>query len=312
MNTLIGAGEAKDAGGGQSLTDLIKDGDTGTFTRDVIEASKQVPIIVDFWAPWCGPCKQLGPLLEKMVTAARGGVRLVKINVDQNQTLAGQLRIQSIPAVFAFFQGQPVDGFVGAQSESQIKAFVNRLLSQGGAPAVDTPVQQALEQAQVALDEHQSGAASALFGQVLQHEPENETALAGLVRCYLESGDHDGARRMFDSLPEGMAAKPAFASVSAALDLADQGANIGPISELRDRVERDPLDHQARFDLALALHAAGEREAAADALFVIIEHEPAWNDQAARQQLVKFFEAWGQTDPLTVSTRRRLSSQLFS
>ena len=316
MSTIIGASDPKDAGDGQSLSDLIKDGDTGTFTRDVIEASKQVPVIVDFWAPWCGPCKQLGPLLEKMVTAARGGLRLVKINVDQNQTLAGQLRVQSIPAVFAFFQGQPIDGFVGAQGESQVKAFVDRLLrqegAQGRASAGVTPVQQALEQARAALEEHQLGAASALFGQVLQHDPENETALAGLMRCHLETGDRAGARQMFDSLPEGMAAKPAFASVSAAIELAEQGANMGPISDLRDRVEHDPLDHQARFDLALALHAFGERESAADALFEIMERAPTWNDQAARQQLVKFFDAWGQTDPLTQTARRRLSSLLFS
>ncbi len=312
MSTIIGAGDAKNAGDGQSLADLIKEGDTASFTRDVIEASKQVPVIVDFWAPWCGPCKQLGPLLEKMVTAARGGVRLVKINIDKNQTLAGQLRIQSIPAVFAFFQGQPVDGFVGAQNESQIKAFFDRLLSHDGASAGAEPIQQALEQAQAALEEHQPGAASALFGQVLQHDPKNETALAGLIRCHLESGDHAGARQKLDSLPEGMAANPAFASVLAAVELAEQGANMGPISDLRDLVARDPLDHQARFDLALALHAADEREPAADALFEIMEREPAWNDQAARQQLVKFFDAWGQMDPLTQTARRRLSSLLFS
>ncbi len=312
METIIGSGPSSSANGGQQAADLIKDSNTERFGQDVIEASMKVPVIVDFWAPWCGPCKQLGPALEKVVQAARGGVRLVKIDVDQNQALAGQLRIQSIPAVYAFFQGQPVDGFVGAQSESEIQRFVDRLLQQSGAGAGPSPIEQALEQAQTALTENQVGAASALFGQVLQHEPENETALAGMIRCHLAAGDNTAAREMFDTLPAEMTGAPAFASAKAALELAEQSAQAGPLSELAARVEQNPQDHQARLDLAMAFHAAGQHEAAADALLEIIRRDRTWNDDAARQQLLKFFEAWGPTDPNTLAARRQLSSLLFS
>ncbi|MHA1599348.1 MAG: tetratricopeptide repeat protein, partial [Alphaproteobacteria bacterium] len=277
-----------------------------------IEASMKVPVIVDFWAPWCGPCKQLGPALEKVVQAARGGVRLVKIDIDQNQALAGQLRIQSIPAVYAFFQGQPIDGFVGAQSESELKQFVGRLLQQSGTGAGPSPVEQALEQAQTALTENQNAAASALFGQVLQHEPENETALAGMIRCHLAANNIAAAREMFDALLADITGKPAFASVKAALELAEQSATAGPIPDLTARVAQNPQDHQARFDLAMALNADGQQEATADALLEIIRRDRAWNDEAARQQLLKFFDAWGPTDPHTLTARRQLSSLLFS
>ena len=290
----------------------VKDGGDDTFAADVIEASSQVPVIVDFWAPWCGPCKQLTPALEKSVRAARGAVRLVKVNIDENQSLAAQLRIQSVPAVYAFFQGQPVDGFVGAQSESQIKDFIARLVAQGGGAPGPSPVDQALEQAQAALDGGQPAAASALYGQVLQHEPDNEAALAGMIRCYLESGDAAAARERFDALSEEMAAKPAFVSVKAALELAEQTADSGPLTELEARVAASPADHQARYDLAIALHAADQREAAAEALVEILRRDRKWNQEAARHQLLKFFEAWGPTDPITLSARRQLSSLLFS
>lgn len=312
MDTLLGTAGPNDGLGAQAPADLIKDGDTAGFGRDVIEASMAQPVIVDFWAPWCGPCKQLGPVLEKAVQGARGAVRLVKINVDENQSLAAQLRVQSIPAVYAFFQGQPVDGFVGAQSESQAKAFVERLARLGGQAAGPSPVDQALEQAKTALDGKQFGAASALFGQVLQHESDNEEALAGMIRCYLGSGDTAGARAMFDGLSEDLKAKPALVSVAAALELAEASAEAGSIPELRARVAADALDHQARFDLAMALHAAGDREAAADELLEIVRRDRAWNEEAARKQLLKFFEAWGPTDPMTVEARRRLSSLLFA
>ncbi|MCH6587782.1 MAG: tetratricopeptide repeat protein, partial [Proteobacteria bacterium] len=252
------------------------------------------------------------PALEKTVQAARGAVRMVKVNIDENQDLAAQLRIQSIPAVYAFFKGQPVDGFVGAQSESQVKAFVERLASQAGAEVGPSPVDQALEQAQAALESGQPAAASALFGQVLQHEPDNETALAGLIRCHLDAGDAAAARQMFDSLPEDKASAAAFASIKAALELAEQSAETGEIPELEARVAAQPNDHQARFELAMALHAAGEREAAVEALIEIIGRDRNWNEEAARHQLLKFFEAWGPKDELTQSARRRLSSLLFS
>ncbi len=309
METIIGAGAGN---GGEPPIGLIKDSDTARFAQDVIEASMTTPVIVDFWAPWCGPCKQLTPALEKTVQAARGAVRMVKVNVDENQDLAAQLRIQSIPAVYAFFKGQPVDGFVGAQSESEVKAFVDRLASQAGAEAGPSPVDQALEQAQTALESGQPAAASALFGQVLQHEPDNDTALAGLIRCHLDAGDAAAAREMFDSLPADTASAAAFTSIKAALELAEQSADTGEIPELEARVAAQPNDHQARFDLAMALHAAGEREAAVEALIEIIGRDRNWNEEAARHQLLKFFEAWGPKDELTQSARRRLSSLLFS
>jgi putative thioredoxin len=237
---------------------------------------------------------------------------MVKVNIDENQSLAAQLRIQSIPAVYAFFQGQPVDGFVGAQNDSQIKAFIERLVAQSGATLGPSPVEQAMEQAQAALDGGQPNAAAALFGQVLQHEPDNEAALAGMIRCHLESGDAAAAREMFDAFTEEMAAKPAFASVKAAIELAEQTANSGPLAKLEAQVAADPADHQARYDLAIALHGAGEHEAAAEALIEIVRRDRNWNEDGARQQLLKFFEAWGPTDPITLSARRQLSSLLFS
>ena len=316
MDNIIGADGtpvgANPGAGAPAAGELIKDSDTANFGRDVIEASMSVPVIVDFWAPWCGPCKQLGPLLEKSVQAARGAVRLVKIDIDQNQVLAGQLRIQSIPAVYAFFQGQPVDGFVGAQSESQVKAFVERLARQGGGSVGPSPLEQALEQAETALEGKQFAAASALFGQILQHEPDNEAAQAGMIRCHLESGDLEGARSMFEQVPEAQRAKPALASVAAALELAEAANEAGPVGELKAKVEASPGDHQARFDLAMALHAAGEREAAAEALLEILRRDRKWDDEAARKQLVKYFDAWGPSDPLTLQVRRQLSTLLFS
>lgn len=309
METIIGAGKGN---GGAPPAGLIRDSDTAGFAQDVIETSMTTPVIVDFWAPWCGPCKQLTPALEKTVQAARGAVRLVKVNIDENQDLAAQMRIQSIPAVYAFFKGQPVDGFVGAQSESQVKAFVERLVSQAGAELGPSPVDQALEQAQAALESGQPAAASALFGQVLQHEPDNETALAGLIRCHLDAGDAAAARQMFDSLPEDKTSAAAFASIKAALELAEQSVETGEIPELEARVAAQPNDHQARFDLAMALRAAGAREAAVEALLEIIGRDRNWNEAAARHQLLKFFEAWGPKDELTQSSRRRLSSLLFS
>ncbi|MFQ5466969.1 MAG: tetratricopeptide repeat protein [Kiloniellaceae bacterium] len=314
METIIGAPGANGQGDAAPAADLIKDSNTARFAGDVMDVSMATPVIVDFWAPWCEPCKQLGPMLERVVKGARGAVRMVKINVDENKQLAAQLRIQSIPAVYAFFQGQPVDGFVGAQGESEIKAFVDRLIQMGGAAADPgpSPVDQALEQAKTALDDKQHGAASALYGQILQQEPDNAEALAGLIRCHLETNDVAGARGIFDAVPEAARAAPALVSVAAALELAEAGGDSAAIPELRARLAANPDDHQARLDLALALNAAGEREAAADELLEIIRRDRAWNDEAARKQLVKFFEAWGPTDPLTLASRRRFSSLLFS
>ncbi|MCG8356949.1 MAG: thioredoxin [Kiloniellales bacterium] len=312
METIIGADNPAAAHGAGAHGDLIKDSSAATFAADVLDASMTVPVIVDFWAPWCGPCKTLGPALEKAVTEARGAVRMVKVNIDENQEIAAQLRVQSIPTVYAFFQGRPVDGFVGAQPESQIKQFVARLAETAGTTAGPSPVDQALEQAQAALEAGQAGAASALYGQVLQQEPDNATAIAGMIRCRLAAGDAAGAKQMFDGLSDEQKALPELASVAASLELAEAASAAGPIPELQAKLGQDENDHQTRFDLALALIAAEQKEAATDALLEIVRRNRAWNEEAARKQLLKLFEAWGPTDPLTVETRRRLSSLLFS
>lgn len=293
--------------------DLIKDASTETFMTDVIDASQQVPVIVDFWATWCGPCKQLGPALEKAVKDARGAVRLVKIDVDKNQELAAQMRIQSIPAVYAFFHGRPVDGFVGAVPESQLKSFVQRLVQMSGGAAGPSPIEQALEHADAALAEGDSGTAGAIYEQVLAHEPGNVRAIAGRVRVLIAAGDLAGARQVLDQAPAEAAKDQAVIAAKSALELAEQSAGAAAqLPQYRARLERDPNDHEARFELANALYAANEREAAVDELLEIVRRNRSWNDEAARKQLVKLFEAMGPTDPLTLSARRRLSSLLFS
>ncbi len=305
MEMVIGGGNAAPA-------DLVKESDTQGFNADVIEASREVPVIVDFWADWCEPCKQLGPIIEKVVRAAGGAVKLVKVDVDKNQQLATQLRVQSLPTVLAFVNGQPVDGFVGALPESQIASFVDRLVASAGTGTGPNPLEQALEQAQKALESGQLGAASSLFAQVLQHEPENLTATAGVIRCTLEGGDFETALAMFEGLSEDQRASDELASVAASLELAALGEAAGDIASLMEKVAGNQNDHQARFDLAMALYAAGKQSEAADELLEIVQRNRSWNDEAARKQLLKFFEAWGPTDPLTLEARRRLSSLLFS
>jgi putative thioredoxin len=312
MDQLIGG--APGAGpAGANAADLIKDSNQQAFPQDVIDASMQVPVIVDFWAPWCGPCKQLGPLIEKVVKEARGAVRLVKINVDESQALAAQLRIQSIPAVYAFFQGRPVDGFVGAQPEGQLRQFVQRLAKLGAAGAGPSPVDEALEQAEAAFAEGDYGAASAIFGQVLDHESDNAKAIAGLVRCAIATGDLAGAKEMLDGVTPEVLKNPAIASAVSQLELAEAGQKAaGQTQQLQARIDANPKDFEARHDLAIAQFAAGEREAAIDQLLEIFKANRAWNEEAARKQLVKFFEAMGPTDPLTLAGRRKLSSLMFS
>jgi len=293
--------------------DLIKNGSTAAFMADVIDASHDHPVIVDFWAPWCGPCKQLGPALEKAVKEAKGAVRMVKINVDENQELAQQMRIQSIPAVYAFKDGRPVDGFVGALPDSQVKQFVQRLGAGGGAPQGPSPIEQAVEMAKQALSSGDNARAGAIFGQVLQHEPGNVPALAGLARSLLAERKFDEARQTLDRVPQESAAHADVTAARASLELAVAGDKAkGELDGSKAKLAKDPADHQARYDLALALFATGEREAAIEELLAIVRRARTWNDEAARKQLLKFFEAMGPTDPLTVASRRKLSSILFS
>ncbi len=293
--------------------DLVVEGSDRTFMVDVMEASRTVPVIVDFWATWCGPCKQLGPTLEKLVRGAKGALKLVKIDIDRNPAIAGQLRVQSIPAVYAFFQGRPVDFFVGALPESQIKSFIERLLKSagGGVPGGDG-LEEALEEAQRMLDGGDLVTASEIYNEILAQEPAHGGAYAGLARCLIAAKDFSRARQMLSSPPEEIAKDKAVLAARAALEVAEQSLSVGPVQELRAKVTRDPADHQARFELALALFADAQREAAVDELLESIKRDREWNEQAARKQLVKFFEVFGPSDPLTVSSRRRLSSILFS
>ena len=293
---------------GQASADVIKDTDTQGFAEDVIQASQEVPVIVDFWAPWCGPCKQLTPILEKVVRQAGGAVRLVKVNIDENQAIAQQLRIQSIPAVYAFHEGRPVDGFAGALPESQVKAFVQRLTGDSG----PNEIERAIEMADQAREAGEVDQAQDIYGQILRVEPENTDALAGLAQCQIAGGDLDGARETLAGVDQRQRNAPAVAAAEAALALASQADDAGDAGELRQAIEADPDDHQARFDLAQALVGQGEREEAVDHLLAIVKRDRQWNEEAARKQLLTLFDAFGAGDPLTVASRRRLSSMLFS
>ena len=288
--------------------ELIKDTTTQTFARDVLDASMQVPVIVDFWAPWCGPCKQLTPVLEKLVMAARGAVRLVTMNIDDHPEVAQQLRIQSIPAVFAFKGGQPVDGFMGALPESQVRAFIEKLAGGVG----PSPAEELVEAGQAALEEKDLSTAAQAFAGAIQLEPGLPAAVAGLARCYIQSGDFDRARQTLGLVRPDGKNDPDIIATQAALSLAEKSADAGDTAELEARLAANRKDHEARFNLALALNAKGDREGAVDQLLIIMEYDRNWNEQAARKQLVEFFEAYGPKDEVTLSGRRRLSSILFS
>jgi len=306
METLIGNAAAVDT------ANLIKEGSTDSFMADVIDGSHDTAVIVDFWAEWCGPCKQLGPALEKAVREAKGAVRLVKIDVDKNQQLAAQMRIQSIPAVYAFKDGRPVDGFVGALPESQVKEFVDKLAKLASNVPAD-PIVEALAIAKECIAAGDLAQAEDIYEQIVEHEPENVEALAGLARAMIGKKEFARAKELLAKVPAAQANHADAVAARAALELAEAGEKAqGAFGELEERLKKDPNDHQARLDLAVALFAADEKQRAVDELLDIVKRAREWNEQAARKQLVKFFEALGHMDPLTVDARKRLSSILFS
>ena len=295
----------------QAAADLIKETTTQTFVKDVIEESKRQPVLIDFWAPWCGPCRQLTPIIEKAVKAAGGKVKLVKMNIDEHPAIPGQMGIQSIPAVIAFVNGQPADGFMGAVPESQVTAFINKLTA--GMPDAGEPnIAEILGEADAVLAEGDPAAAAQIYAEVLAVDATNIPALAGLAKCYVVTGAIEQAKQTLALVPESKRNDAAVKAVQASLDLAEQAQAVGPVTELEQKVAANPLDHQARFDLATALNASGNRTEATEQLLAIIKRDRKWNEDGARKQLVQLFEAWGPTDEATVEGRKRLSTILFS
>ncbi|SDT27595.1 thioredoxin [Bradyrhizobium canariense] len=295
----------------QAASDLIKETTTQTFVKDVIEESKRQPVLIDFWAPWCGPCRQLTPIIEKAVRAANGKVKLVKMNIDEHPAIPGQMGIQSIPAVIAFVNGQPADGFMGAVPESQVTAFINKLTA--GMPDAGEPnIAEILQEADAVLAEGDPAAAAQIYAEVLAADATNIAALAGLAKCYVATGAIEQAKQTLAMVPESKRNDAAVKAVQASLDLAEQAASVGPVTELEQKVAANPLDHQARFDLATALNASGKRAEATQHLLEIVKRDRKWNDDGARKQLIQLFEAWGGADEATVEGRKRLSTILFS
>ena len=294
-----------------AAADLIKETTTQTFVKDVIEESKRQPVLIDFWAPWCGPCRQLTPVLEKAVRNAKGKVKLVKMNIDEHPAIPGQMGIQSIPAVIAFVNGQPADGFMGAVPESQVNAFIEKLTKGVAAPG-EPNIAEILQEAEAVLAEGDAAGAAQIYAEVLALDAANIAALAGLAKCYVTTGAVDQARQTLGMVPEAKRNDAAVKAVQAAIDLAEQASSLGPVAELEQKVAANPLDHQARFDLATALNAMGKRSEATAQLLEIVKRDRKWNDDGARKQLVQFFEAWGGADEATVEGRKRLSTILFS
>lgn len=297
--------------GAPSDADIIKEGSDATFMEDVIDASKQAAVIVDFQAEWCGPCKTLGPALEDAVRKAGGAAKLVKIDIDKNQQFAAQLRVQSIPAVFAFVNGQPVDGFMGAVPPSEAQEFVNRVAKMGAGGEAGAALDDALEAAEQMLAEGAAADAAQTFAAILGEDPQNVKAIAGLARSFLAAEQIDQAKAALDAAPAEIADAPEIAAVRAQIELAEQAADAGETDELRAKLEADPANHEARFDLATALMGAGDAEGAVNELLELFRRDREWNDGAAKTQLFKIFESLGDKDPVALTGRRRLSSMIF-
>jgi len=287
---------------------IIYDTSTATFAKDVIEASKDAIILVDFWADWCGPCKQLTPLIESVVRSYGGKGRLAKLDVDKHPAISGQLRIQSLPTVYAFSNGQPIDGFTGAQPESAIRELIDRHLG----AAAEADLSQAIEEARNAFDQGNLQGAAEIYATVLQSDAQHPSALAGLAQCYLKSGDADRARQTIALVPTDKQSDPDVSSVLAALDLAERASNIVDTSALETRLAANPADHATRLELAVAKAGNGDKERAVDELIELFRRDRNWNDDAARTQLIQFFEAWGPKDPHTLDGRRKLSALMFA
>ncbi len=298
-------------GTGPAQADLIKDSSEASFMADVVQASQEVPIVVDFWAPWCGPCKTLGPQLEEAVRAAKGAVKMVKVNVDEAQMIAGQLQIQSIPTVYAFFKGQPIDGFQGALPASEIKAFIDRVVKAAGGDA-SGGLEEAVAAAEEMLEAGAAVDAAQTFAAILGEDPNNAPAYAGLVRAHIALDDLDQAEAILNGAPAEISTEAPLEAAAAALALARQAADAGPVAELRAQVEADPNDLDARYDLAQALYAGGDAAGAVEELLALFGKDREWKDGAAKAQLFTIFEALKPNDPVVLNGRRRLSSMIFA